>query len=74
MANHATLDFSTLHKAKFDSGDAASLPASPEGVGDVYFATDTEVLYIADSAGTSWIQLSSGGVTDDDLYFMMIGI
>ena len=74
MANHATLAFSTLHKGKFDSGDAVDLPANPEGIGDVYWAHDTETLYIADSAGTSWVTFSAGGITDDDLYYIMIGL
>lgn len=56
MANHATLDFSTLHKAVFDSGLAVDRPLAPEGGGDAYWAQDTEVLYVSDGADIpSWI-------------------
>lgn len=54
MAEHSTLPFSQLHVAKFDQGtDAAK--GSPSGVGDAYYASDTNVLYIADAAGTAWV-------------------
>lgn len=57
MADHSTLAFNTLHKAKIDSGLLANLPASPEGDGDMYYATDTGVVYIGVSS--AWVQLSA---------------
>lgn len=63
MASHENLPFSRLHKAKFDAGNAIDRPLSPEGQGDIYWASDTQALSIANSAGTSWVSydLSSVG-------------
>lgn len=43
---HRFIPFSGLHKAKFDGGLADDLPTSPEGLGDIYMAFDTNTLYI----------------------------
>lgn len=65
MGEHRDATYSNLHKAKFDSGVFSSLPANPDGVGDIYWASDTEELYIADAAGTAWVLFSpSGGSID----------
>lgn len=65
MPFHSDLGYAELHKAKFDSGLDASLPANPEGVGDIYWAPDGNggngALYIADAAGTAWMELSVSG-------------
>jgi len=60
--SHQSIPFTGLHKAKFDSGLASAKPLAAEGVGDVYFSTDTEVLSICKS-GTTWTDytLGSGG-------------
>lgn len=63
---HDALPFDTLHKARFDAGLNADLPASPEGAGDIYWAPDANsgsgALYIADEAGTAWISFSGSSV------------
>lgn len=53
---HSQISFSNLHKAKFDSGVAASRPASPDGTGDVYVATDTHVMSVCHTTSNphSW--------------------
>lgn len=75
MADHSTLAFSTLHKAKFDAGTDASLPGSPEGVGDIFLATDTQILYIADAAGTAWVAYGLSLLEDENsLYLSLVGL
>jgi hypothetical protein len=61
MPNHKTLDFTKLHKAKFNAGDAADLPADPDGAGDIFWAPDDNTLYVADFAGTSWLDYDLSG-------------
>lgn len=65
MPNHKNLVYSKLHKAIFSSGDAVDLPADPDGAGDIYWAPDDNTIYIADFAGTAWLNydLSGGGAT-----------
>ena len=60
------MPFDVLHKAKIDTGLDASLPATPEGVGDVYFAPDGNsgdgALYLTNAAGDTWVEfVASGG-------------
>lgn len=57
MADHSTLPFTALHKGIFDSGLFASRPASPEGDGDAYYATDTGELYVGVSS--AWVLYSA---------------
>ncbi len=58
------LPFSSRFQAKFAAGLAANRPAAPQGVGDAYYATDTAILSIANTAGSAWVQhdLSAIGV------------
>lgn len=49
-----SLPYAGLPKARFDAGLASALPATPEGAGDVYYATDTATVYVGNSAGGSW--------------------
>lgn len=60
MAEHKEFTYAHIHKARFDSGLAAALPGAAEGVGDAYYATDTNVLYVGLSDLT-WVILSGGG-------------
>lgn len=55
MAEHKTLSFTKLHKAKFDSGLAAARPGAAEGIGDIYVSTDTHVMSIC-HATTAWTE------------------
>lgn len=61
MPNHKTLTYSKLHKAIFNAGAAASLPATPDGTGDIYWAPDDNTIYIADFAGTAWLDYDISG-------------
>lgn len=69
MAFHDTISFDELHKAKFDTGLDANLPASPEGAGDIYWAPDgnsgSGALYIANAAADDWVdfQQAASAVT-----------
>lgn len=56
MGEHSSLPFAERHVAKFNSGLAAARPATPDGVGDAYYSTDTNTLNLADTAGTAWEQ------------------
>lgn len=65
MTSHAAITFAGLHKAKAQTGLDASLPGSPDGIGDVYWAPDGNggngALYFTDAAGTSWQEFTGGG-------------
>ena len=63
MPRHDLLAFSKLHKAKFNSGDEPGAPLTPDGPGDVYWAPDTDKLYLANNIGDDWQTyiLGSGG-------------
>lgn len=63
MPWHKNLDFPELHRAVFEAGTAAARPFSPDGVGDIYYATDRKILYVANAAGTAWESFNLG----DDL-------
>lgn len=64
MPYHDELPFISLHKAKINSGTLASRPASPDGLGDVYWAPDANSgaggLYLTNLTGTSWAEFVSG--------------
>ncbi len=61
MGFHKDIAFEGLHKARLDSGVAASKPVTPEGIGDVYWAYDTEELSIANNDGSAWIVYNPAG-------------
>jgi len=70
--SHETATFSKLHHARlYPSGSAlqigavANLPPSPQGVGDLYFATDTGVLYSTNVTGTAWVAASTAVMVGD---------
>lgn len=65
MAEHATLPFAGLHKARFDSGLFADLPASPEGDGDAYYATDTGAIYVGASSAWVLYEAPASNIQDD---------
>lgn len=58
---HKDIVFADWHNAKFQSGLAASRPVTPTGLGDVYWATDTQVLSLTNTAGTAWVTFSGAG-------------
>lgn len=75
MGFHKDLDFASLHKAKVQQGLLVDLPVSPDGAGDIYFATDANAgdgaLYFTNAAGDTWVEFVSGGtgeikVSSDD--------
>lgn len=65
MGFHKDLDFASLHKAKVQQGLLVGLPVSPDGAGDIYFATDANAgagaLYFTNAAGNTWVEFVSGG-------------
>lgn len=61
MPNHKTLGYSKLHKAILNSGSVSGLPTSPDGKGDVYWDPDNSTLYVADFAGTAWLDFDISG-------------
>lgn len=65
MPFHDALPFDTLHKAKIDTDLDANLPATPEGIGDVYFAPDGNggqgALYMTNAAGDAWLEFTGTG-------------
>ena len=61
MPNHKTLAFSKLHKAIFNAGDIADLPVTPDGKGDIYWDPDNNTIYVADFAGTAWLDYDLSG-------------
>jgi hypothetical protein len=66
MAWHDEIAFEGLHKAKVQIGLLANLPATPEGAGDMYWATDAHsgsgALYITNLAGDEWKELTSSSM------------
>lgn len=58
MVYHDAIAFDSLHKAKFDAGVIGSRPATPEGIGDVYWATDEALLYTTNALGDTWVQVT----------------
>lgn len=60
----SSVAFASRFTAKLCSGLAAARPASPSGVGDAYYATDTHVLSLADTAGTAWETFDLDGVSE----------
>lgn len=62
MPYHDSLPFLSLHKAKIESGLLVSRPATPEGLGDAYFATDANgglgAIYLTNLAGTAWVEFT----------------
>jgi hypothetical protein len=71
----ANIAFASRFTAKLNSGAAASRPSSPAGVGDTYFATDTNVLSLANAAGTGWttFSLNNIGSVDPVNYLLLDG-
>lgn len=68
MSLHSTLGFADIHTAKLKSGLAASRSSTPDGVGDIFYATDTQVLSVTNTAGSAWVTFSgAGAVSLDDL-------
>jgi hypothetical protein len=73
MPLHSNISFAGLHKAKINSGLLTARPASPEGVGDMYWAYDDDggngAIYLTDALGTSWVKFSTSGgaINLDDL-------
>lgn len=55
---HSLLPFDELHISKLRSGTEANLPAEPAGAGDVYWATDTQILYLPNAAADEWLALT----------------
>lgn len=65
--------FANKFTAKFNAGVTASLPANAGGVGDIFFATDTNVLYICES-GTAWTGYGIGdSAVTGKLYLLLAG-
>lgn len=62
---HVALPFDELHRAKIQTGLSANLPATPDGVGDMYYAKDTQQIYVANSVGTSWGALTGQASISD---------
>lgn len=67
MEYHDSLPFDELHKAKFDAGLLSARPATPEGLGDVYWATDANdgdgALYTTNIDGDEWVEVVGSGGT-----------
>lgn len=61
MPFHDELAFADLHKAKINAGNLADRPAFPEGIGDIYWAYDTQDIYIANAVGADWVLFEGGG-------------
>jgi hypothetical protein len=65
MPFHSQLSFEALHKAKFEGGLDANLPANPEGFGDAYWAPDGNssagALYLTTLDGADWFEFTGGG-------------
>ncbi len=68
MAHLNEVDFLSRFLARLASGLGADRPASPQGVGDAYYATDTHVISLANTAGTGWetFDLDGIGVVPDN--------
>lgn len=73
MASHKDLTFTNLHKAKFATGENIAAPITPEGVGDAYWAPDTQTIRLSNLAGDDWLTYdfgsigSGGSINLDDL-------
>lgn len=61
MPDMLQIPFNGRFLARLASGDASERPSVPAGVGDAYFATDTEVLSLANAAGDAWMIYTMGG-------------
>ena len=59
MGFHDAIAFDSLHKGIFNGGLIGDRPATPEGFGDVYWATDTTTLYTTNAAGDTWVEVSA---------------
>lgn len=63
MGFHDTITFAGLHKARAQAGLAIDLPVAPDGLGDIYYASDTNILYLTNTAGSAWVALAGSGAT-----------
>lgn len=63
MPSHKDLAFESLHKSIAQSGLLADRPASPDGVGDMWWSTDTATLSLTNAAGDAWVDISVGSVS-----------
>lgn len=63
MGFHNEITFAGLHKARAQAGLAADLPITPDGLGDIYYASDTNTLYLTNTAGSAWVALAGSGAT-----------
>jgi len=62
MAEHVNIPWADRHPARLRSGLASARPATPDGIGDAYYSTDTNVLNLADTAGTAWEQFDLSAI------------
>lgn len=56
----STLPYAQRFPARVAEGLEANLPAAPEGLGDLYYASDTLKLYTSNSAGDGWVTTPTG--------------
>ncbi len=63
MPSHKNIDFENLHKARLQVGTEAELPLAPEGLGDLYWAYNTQKMFIANADGDDWEEFEFGGGT-----------
>lgn len=65
--------FNNKFTAKVASGAISARPGFPAGIGDAYYATDIQQLYIANNTGSSWIQYDLGAIAAGDYDFLLRG-
>lgn len=58
-----TLPYAQRFPARIGEGMAADLPASPEGLGDMYYASDTGTVYLSNAAGDGWVTIQGNTST-----------
>lgn len=71
MPYHDNLPFLSLHKAKVSAGLRVDRPATPDGLGDMYWATNANAglgaLFLTNIGGTSWVEFTNVAPELDDL-------